>query len=65
MSDNQSKIAILKEALAKISQDKKDIQLTKEDIENAGEKFMEYTNLNVKSDEIKRDIANLTVGCPY
>jgi hypothetical protein len=57
MLDRKSeKITILREALMRISQEKEQIKLTKEDIEKGTNKFINYTNLTLKSEEIKEDI---------
>jgi uncharacterized protein YpuA (DUF1002 family) len=62
MSQKRSeKIAILKGALAKISQNQKNIKLTKEDIEKANERFINYTNLNVEFEKVREDLANLII----
>jgi hypothetical protein len=55
------KIAILKAALAKISQEKQEIKLTREDIEGNTDKFIDYIGLDMKSEKVKGDLADVII----
>ena len=62
MSNKQSeRIAILRAALEKITENKKKIGITKEDIDEASDKFIAYTNLTLESKKLQEDIASLSV----
>ena len=47
--------------IAKISQQKQEIKLTREDIEGNTEKFINYIGLDVKSEQVKGDLADAII----
>ena len=62
MPDKRSeKIATLKAALAKISQQKQEIKLTREDIEENTNKFIDYIGLDMESEQVKGALADAII----
>ena len=59
--DARKRTEILKSALASITQEKQKIELTREDIEAGTSKFIDYTNLDIKSEEIKEELAGILI----